>query len=194
MRRRCRYMRMRKRRRVQASGHQPCKMRHIDQQIGPNRIRNLAHAGKIDDARNGRPACNQHLGLMFFCKLCNLIIVDFQIGFAHTVLNGIKPFARLVGLGPMRQVAACIQRHAQNGVAGCQKRCKHPLIGLRAGIGLHICKTAIEQVTGAADGQILGHIDILAPAIIAPPRIAFGVFIGQDRALHLHHSLRDDVL
>ena len=35
---------------------------------------------------------------------------------------------------------------------------------------------------------------ILAAAVIAPARIAFGIFVGQHRALRLQHGARDDVL
>ena len=59
---------------------------------------------------------------------------------------------------------------------------------------LHIDELAVEQLLGAVDGKLLGDIDVNAAAIVAAPRIAFGVFVGQDAALGFHHRDRDDVL
>ncbi len=59
---------------------------------------------------------------------------------------------------------------------------------------LHVRKGAGKQPSRALDREALGNIDELAAAIIAPPGIAFRVFVGQHRALRLEHRARDDVL
>ena len=41
--------------------------------------------------------------------------------------------------------------------------------------------------------RVLGDIDELAAAIIAPARIALGIFVRQHRALRFEHGFRDDV-
>ena len=46
----------------------------------------------------------------------------------------------------------------------------------------------------AVDRELLGDIDELAAAVIAPARIAFGIFVGQHRALRLEHGAADDIL
>ena len=61
-------------------------------------------------------------------------------------------------------------------------------------MGLHIGEGAIEQALGAVDGELLDHVDILAAAVIALARIAFGIFVGEQRAGGVEHGLRDDVL
>ncbi len=60
-------------------------------------------------------------------------------------------------------------------------------------MGLYIGETGPEQLLGPVDGQLLGYVHIVAAAVIALPRIALGVFVGQDRALGLQHRRRDDV-
>ena len=72
----------------------------------------------------------------------------------------------------------------------CQE---HRLIGLRAGMRLHIGKSAIKQLAGAFNGEPFGNIHRLAAAIIAPARITLGVFIRHHRPLRFHHSAGDDV-
>ncbi len=59
---------------------------------------------------------------------------------------------------------------------------------------LDIGETAIEKFFRAVDRQLLDLIDEFATAVIAPARIAFGVFVGQHRALRFEHGARHDVL
>ncbi len=70
----------------------------------------------------------------------------------------------------------------------------HALVRLRAGMRLHVGEAAVEQLLGALDGELLGDVDELAAAVIAPAGIALGVFVGEHRALGLQHRAGDDVL
>ena len=124
----------------------------------------------------------------------NLVVIQQVVLFAHTVLYGVEPFAGLVRLGPVGQVTPGIKAHTQNGVAGLQQRGKDTLVCLAARVRLDVGECAVEQRTGAFDGKVLGHVDMLASAIIATARITFGVFVGHDAALRLKHRSRDDVL
>ena len=60
--------------------------------------------------------------------------------------------------------------------------------------GCTLAKLAAEQLGHALDGQRLGDVDELAAAVIAPARQAFGIFVGEHRALRFQHRARDDVL
>ena len=77
---------------------------------------------------------------------------------------------------------------------GCGESVEHALVGLRAGVGLHVGEAAAEQLLGALDGQLLDDVDVLAAAVVAPAGIAFGVLVGEDAAGRLEHGLGDDVL
>ncbi len=83
---------------------------------------------------------------------------------------------------------------AEEGVARLQQRQEHRLVGLAAGVRLHIGELAIEEPRNALDRQRLDDIDILAAAIIAPARIALRIFVGEDRALRIEHRLGDNIL
>ena len=91
-------------------------------------------------------------------------------------------------------MAAGREIEAHEGVAGLHQRQEDALIGLAAGIRLDIGEAAVEQSAGALDRQLLGDVDELAAAVIAPARIALGIFVGHHRALRLEHGARDDVL
>src|SRR5436309_4091647 len=53
---------------------------------------------------------------------------------------------------------------------------------MRLNVGMFGCK----ELFGALDGELFGHIDIFTAAVPAALGVAFGIFIGQDRALRLH--------
>ncbi len=76
---------------------------------------------------------------------------------------------------------------------GCISAMNDGLVGLAAGIRLHVGEAAVEQLAGALDRQAFGDVDELAAAVIAPAGIAFRVFVGHHRALRLEHGARHDV-
>ena len=53
------------------------------------------------------------------------------------------------------------------------------LVGLRAGVRLHVGVFGAEQLLGAVDGELLGDVDVLAAAVVALAGIAFGVLVGE---------------
>ncbi len=77
---------------------------------------------------------------------------------------------------------------------GLQQRQVDGGVGLRAGVRLHVGVVGAEQLLGAVDGQLLGDVDVLAAAVVALARIAFGVLVGQHRALRLEHARAGVVL
>jgi hypothetical protein len=94
----------------------------------------------------------------------------------------------------MGQMPARGEVQPHEGVAGLQQGEEDRLIGLGAGMGLHIGEIAGEELLGTLDGQRLGDIDELAAAVVAPARIALGIFVGQHRTLGLEDGAGDDVL
>ena len=94
----------------------------------------------------------------------------------------------------MRQVSAGRQAHAQDRVAGFQQCEECCLVRLCTGMRLHVGELAGEQPLCPVDGELLGHIDIHAAAVIAPTWIALGVLVGQHGALRFQHRGGDDIL
>ena len=67
-------------------------------------------------------------------------------------------------------MAAGGEIEAHERVAGLHERHEHALVGLAAGIRLHIGEPAVEQPAGALDRQVLGDVDELAAAVVAAAR------------------------
>jgi hypothetical protein len=86
------------------------------------------------------------------------------------------------------------QRHAEDGVARLQQRQVHGLVGLRARMRLHVGVVGAEQLLAALDRQPLGHIHVLATAVVALARIALGVLVGEHRTLRFQHARTGVVL
>ena len=59
---------------------------------------------------------------------------------------------------------------------------------------LHVGVLGAEDLFGPVARQILHHVGEFAAAIVAPPRIAFGVLVGEDRSSRLQHCFGDKVL
>src|SRR5690606_29743848 len=64
----------------------------------------------------------------------------------------------------------------------------------RARVRLHVGVVGTEQFPDPVDRQLLGHVHVLAAAVVALARIAFGVLVGQLAALGLHHPRAGVVL
>ena len=79
------------------------------------------------------------------------------------------------------------QRHPEDRVAGFQCREKNDLIGLRAGMRLHVGCLGVEHFLGPFDRELLDHVDKFATAVITLAGIAFGVLVREPRPLRLEH-------
>ena len=110
-----------------------------------------------------------------------------MIVFAHAVLNGVEPLARLCRRRAVGQVTTRGQRHPQNGVARLEKCLEHRTVGLCAGMRLHVDVSAVKKLFRALNRQRFRDIDEFAAAIVALARIAFGVLVGHHAALGFHH-------
>jgi hypothetical protein len=60
-------------------------------------------------------------------------------------------------------------------------------------VRLDVGETTSEKLRNPFNGQRFRHVNILAAAIVAPARQAFGIFVGEDRALRFQHRAADVV-
>ena len=116
----------------------------------------------------------------------HLVVIDFFF-FVEAVGHHVEPLAAHVQLHAVGEVAAFGQAHAHDGVAGLEEGHEHRLVGLRAGVGLHVGGFGAEQRFHAVDRQLLDDVHVFAAAVVALGGIAFGVLVGELRALRLHH-------
>ena len=178
---------------IDASRHQARIVGDVGHQKGTDRVCDLAEAGEVDVPRIRRPSRDDHLGPFGQGQFGGLVIVDQIILGPHGVMHRPEPLARLVDVLAVGQVTACRQVHAHEGIPGRQGRHEDRLVGLAAGMGLHVGIVAPEQGLGPFDGQDLSLVHHLAATIVALARIALGVLVRQHRPLGLKHCPGDDV-
>jgi hypothetical protein len=123
-----------------------------------------------------------------------LVVVQPLVVFAHAVRDDVEVLAREVQRMPVREVAAVREVHPENRVARLQHREKHRHVGLGARVRLHVGVFGAEQRFRPVDGERLDDVDVLAAAVVALARIAFGVLVGEDRAGRLENGRADEVL
>ena len=128
-------------------------------------------------------------GLMLLGQPLDLVEVDQMIVVADAILDGVEPLARLGRRSAVGQVAAGGEAQAHDRVAGLEQRQHHRAIGLRARMRLDVGEAAAEQLLGALDRQRLDRVGRRAALIVAAARIAFGIFVGEHRALRFEHRL-----
>src|SRR5208337_1869196 len=93
----------------------------------------------------------------------------------------------------MREVAAVSKIQSKNRVAGLQDGGVSGLIGLRAGVRLHVGMLRSKEFFGTLPRQIFDDIGKLASAVIALAGITFRVLVGEHGPGGFKHSLADKV-
>ena len=129
---------------MHAAGDEPGEMRHVDHEPGADLVGDLAEAAKVEDARVGRAAGDDHLGPMLFRQPQHFVHVDQMVLAPHAVRHDLEPAARQVHRRAMREMAAGGEVEAHEGIAGLHQRHERFGIGGGAGMRLHVGEGAAE--------------------------------------------------
>ena len=174
--------------------HQAGEMGHVHHQIRAHFICDFTEPLEVPDAAIGGAAGDDQLRLVLAGLGGDGVHVQKLVLAPHAIGHRLEPFAAHVDGRAMGQMPARRQIQPHESIARIEQRQKHRLVHLAAGIGLDIGKARAEQRLGPFDGQGFDHIGIFAAAVIALARIAFGIFVGQHRALGFQHRFGNDVL
>ena len=110
----------------------------------------------------------------------HLVEIDAFVFPAHLVSDYVVSLAGEVEFVAMREVPAMSEVEPHDGVARLEHGGVGGLIGLRAGMRLHVDVLGAKKLFGAVAGQVLHFIGILAAAVVAFAGVAFGVLVGED--------------
>ena len=179
---------------MRTAGNQASEMRHVHMEIGTDGIGDLAEPLEIDLARIGGAASDDQFRLVLLGQRLDLIKVNQRVFLAHAVLHRLEPFTGQVRRSAVRQVTASSQRQAHDRVARLDQSQHDGLVRLRAGMRLHVCEAAVEQLACALDRQSFRLVDKFTAAVITASRIAFRILVRQDRALCFQHRAGDNIL
>ena len=182
------------RRRVHAGCDEAREVGHVHPQVRADLVGDLAEAGEVELTRIRRPAGDDDPGLVLDGEAVHLVHVDQTRLGVDAVGDDVVEAAREVDLHAVREVAALVEREAQDGVARPGDRVQHGRVRGGAGVGLHVGELRTEQLLGARDRELLGHIDLFAAAVVAATGVSLGVLVGEHRALRLQHRDGNEVL
>ena len=174
--------------------HQPGNVRHIGEQEGTHFIRNGTESREIDGAGIGRITADDQLGLVFERQLANRLHIQALRLLIDAVLNNVEPLATHVHRRTVGEVTSMAEVHAHDRVAWLQEGQEHGEVGLSAAMGLNIRPSCTEQLFRPFDRQLLDCIHVLTTAVVALVRQPFGVLIGENGSLSLHHRAGGEVL
>nr|BFF08853.1 hypothetical protein GCM10025699_01560 [Microbacterium flavescens] len=94
----------------------------------------------------------------------------------------------------MREVTALVERESEERVARARDGVQHGGVRGRARVRLHVGELGAEQLLRSSDRELFGDVDLFAAAVVATPRVALGVLVGEHRALRLQHRHGHEVL
>ena len=179
---------VRNRARVQAGSDQARDVRHVDEQVGTDGVRDLAKTGPIRNLRIRREPCDDHLRLVLCCQRLDLVVID-QAGFVvKAIRNDVEQLAREIDGRAMREVATFIEAHAQNRVAWLNERMVNSRVGLRARVRLDVRVVSAKQLFRALYSQHLDIVDKFAATVVTLARVSLGVLVGELATLCGHDS------
>ena len=98
---------------MDVSGDQAGEMRHVDEERGAAVVRDRAEPFEIDRARICRPTGDDQLRSVRRRQAFDLAVVDEAVLAAHAVMLRVEPFTRKVGGGPVTEMSARGQIHAE---------------------------------------------------------------------------------
>ncbi|MPN15215.1 hypothetical protein SDC9_162544 [bioreactor metagenome] len=174
---------------MESRGDQTGDMGHIHEEIGARLMRDFAEGLKIDDARIGGSARQDHFRLMLFGQIPNLIIVDTVGDRVHSVGHDIVVETGEIHRAAVGQVAAVGEIHAENGISQVAQCLIDRIVCLRAAVGLNVDMVGAEDLFGAVSRDVLHHVHALAAAVVPFSGVTFGVFIGQNGGSCGHNGL-----
>ena len=163
--------------------------------VGPEQgvvaIGDFAEFGEVDGAGVGAVAAHEDFGFVFGADGFDAVVVEVApVVFAfvgdQVVGDGVEPFARDVDGAAVGEVAAVAEFDGGEGVAGIEQCELNGEVGVGAGVGLDVGVGAAKHFFGAIDGEGFDGVVVLAAGVVALAGVAFGIFVGHDRALGGH--------
>src|SRR4030081_262578 len=101
---------------MSASGYQTGEMSHVHQQYRADRICNRSKKRKVEGARVGASAGDDHLRAMLFRELRQFVVIDALIVAAHSVGHDFIGLAGKVEGIAVGEVSSMRQIHAKHSV------------------------------------------------------------------------------
>ena len=154
-------------------------MRDVSEQDCAHLVCRLAEHLPVKLSGVRRRAGDDHLWLVLARKCQNLIRVDRAVRLTDAIAHNLVVHAREVYWAAVREMPSLIEPETHERVSGLEERLKHSLVRLHARVRLHVGKLRSEQLAAARACKVLDLINNVASAVVALPRLALRVLIGE---------------
>ena len=180
---------------VQPGRDQAGDVGHVHHQGRPDLAGDLGEAVEVEDARVGAGADHQDRAACARGPAAPTSSMSMRlVGLAQAVGDDLEELAGEVDRRAVGEVAAEVEAHGEQRVAGLGQGEVGRHVGLRAGVRLDVGVLGAEELLGPVDGELLDLVHHLAAAVVALARVALGVLVGEGRAGGLQHRRGDEVL
>ena len=179
---------------MRARGNEAGDVGHVHHEVGAHLMRDLGHAREVNRAGIGGSAADDDLRANLLRLFKKRVVVDDLGHGIDAVGFRMVELAREVCRAAVGEVAAVVEAHTQNGVAGLDQREVRRQVRVRTGMGLDVRELRAVELAGAIAREIFHDVDLLATAVIALARIAFRVLVGEHATHGLHDSRTSEVL
>jgi hypothetical protein len=171
---------------MDARGNKPRDVGHVDHQERADAVGDRGHPLEVPEPRVGRRAGHDQLRTDLLRGGLESVVVDALRALLDAVRVDLVELPGEVHRRAMGEVAAVGEVHAQDPVARLEDAEVGGHVGLCARVGLDVdVLGAREERERPLDGQVLRHVHELAAAVVALPREALRVLVGEPRALRL---------
>ena len=179
---------------VKPRGDEPGDVGHVHHHGRPDLAGNLGELVEVEEARVGAGAHHQDARPVLAGQPPDLVHVHRLVGLAQAVRDDLEEAAGEVHRRAVGEVAAEVEAHGEQRVARLGQGEVGRHVGLRPGVRLDVGVVGAEEPLRPVDGELLDLVHHLAATVVALPRVALGVLVGQGRAGGLQHRGGDEVL
>ena len=167
---------------VDPTGDQAGHVGGIEEEEGADRIGDTPDRRRIDDPGVGGCPGDDELGPMLGGQGRQLVQIQSLVAVGDAIGHEVVEATTDVDRRPVGEVAALIESHPQNGVAGVEHGQVGGQVGRGAGMRLDVGVFGAKELAGPAPGQLFYFVDDVVTAVVALARIALGVLVGQHRS------------
>ena len=121
-----------------AGGDEAREVSHVDHQQRADRVGDLPEAGEVELARIGRPAGEDQLRAELLGEARQRVHVDARVVVRHAIGDDVVEAAGEVEPHAVGEVAAVVELHAEDAVAGLEQRVERGGVGLGARVRLDV--------------------------------------------------------
>mmetsp|Transcript_41269 Transcript_41269/g.115267 ORF Transcript_41269/g.115267 Transcript_41269/m.115267 type:complete len:251 (+) Transcript_41269:1164-1916(+) len=188
---------------MQPSRHEARDVSDVGHEVGAHLVGDLLELGEVDNPGVRRCTAQDHRRAEDQGLLSQSVEIDQACLWVHLVWERLEVnrsggdllLGRVVAVG---EVAAAGEVEAHDPVVGFEQGGVHGEVCRAAGVGLHVdaplLRVQAERLESAVLAQVLDLVDDLVASVVARPRLALGVLVGERRSERLHARPGREVL